>query len=237
MLQIEYIGDYLMEKNKKDRKKVLVTIISNRGYWPMHFSISLVKLMEYTRKHHNAELMTVKSCDINYMRNRACLIAQNKGKEANGTKYDYFVQLDDDHIYPEDFIVKFIGHNKDIVVGCTSQRTPPWNQTQFKEFTGVDNFKSVNNIVNPKPEDGLIEVGFSGPVGMTMKTEVLEKLKFPYFKIEYLNTNPSIVGGDISFCRQLKEKGIKMYLDSSVSFPHCVGEAIYADRGETKMFW
>jgi len=222
-----------ISEKKKDKKKVLITIISNRGYFPKHFSLSLIELVNNTRKEHNIELINVSSCDVNYMRNRACLIAQNKGKEARGFRFDYIVMLDDDHIYSPNFINKFISYNLPVVVGCTSQRTPPYKQTQYKELKGIG-FKEEDNLVKPNKNDGLIKIGVTGPVGMCINVDVLDKLKFPYFEQIILNDGPEIRGGDVNFCYKLNDAGIPIYLDSSESFPHCTGESLYVDRGEVK---
>jgi len=213
------------------KKKILIAIISNRSAWSKHFSMSLVNLIHETRMKHNIEWINVSSCDVNYMRNRACLIAQAKGNEAREWNYDYIVMLDDDHIYPEDFINKFVDYDLPVVTGCTSQRTPPYKQTQYKQIKGIG-MKDEENIVNPKETEGLVQIDASGPVGMCIKTEVLEKMKYPYFEQINLNNSPSIRGGDIQFCQQLKELEILLYLDSSVSFPHCAGDTLYADRGQ-----
>jgi len=219
----------------EDKKKVLISVISNRGSWPKHFAISLIELINHTRKKYYVEYFVVSSCSVNHMRNRSALISINKGREARGFKFDYQVQLDDDMMYPKDFIEKFIEHDKDCVVGVACQRTPPFSPVQYKEFNGVD-FKKEDNLIRLKGDEGLVKVGISGPVGMVIKTEVFDKLKYPYYQQIETNDQPSYIGGDVNFACALKDAKIDIWCDSSVSFPHCVGENMYADRGDVKFF-
>lgn len=213
------------------KKRVMIAIISNRGTWPKHFAISLIELINYTRKLYEVEYFTIASCSVNHMRNRAALISMDKGRESTGKKFDYLVQLDDDMMYPCNFIEKFIAHDKDCVVGVACQRTPPFLPVQYKEFNGVD-FKKESNLVRLKGDEGLVKVGLSGPVGMVMKTSVFDKLKYPYYQQIETNDTPSYLGGDVNFAMALRDAKVDIWCDSSVSFPHCVGENAYADRGE-----
>lgn len=222
--------------NKEERKTVCIAIISNRGYLPQHFCTSLIELINYTKKHYHVDYFFIGSCSVNHMRNRACLIAQNRGREATGIEYDYLVQLDDDHMYAPDFIVEFIKHDKDVVLGVTCQRTPPFLPTQYKEFNGID-MKEESNLIRLKGNEGLVKVGVSGPVGMVMKTKVLDKLKYPYFQQIEVNDRPNYIGGDINFCLALQDAGIEIFCDSRYSFPHCLGENAYSDRGEVRFIY
>jgi len=214
-------------------KKVLIAVISNRGQWPKQFALSLIELINETRKDFYVEYFVISSCDVNHMRNLACLLSINQGKQPRGFKFDYLVQLDDDHMYPADFIKKFIEFDKDVVVGCTSQRNPPFGPTQYYEFNFID-MKEEKNLCRFKGNEGLVKIKASGPVGMVMKTDVLEKLEYPYFSQIDVGTPGNFIGGDIFFSKQLEDHGIEMFCDSSTSFPHGLGEGPYSDRGEVR---
>ncbi|MFW6311766.1 MAG: hypothetical protein ACOC1K_05975 [Nanoarchaeota archaeon] len=214
--------------------KVMIAIISDKSVWPTQFSLSLIELIRYTASKHQVSYFHLSGCNVNNSRNKACLIAQNKGIESCGFEFDYLVQLDDDHIYERDFIDKFIKLDKDIVVGCTNKRIPPFNATQYKEIKGIGMQDKENQIDISKIE-GLEKVGSSGPVGMTIKVDVFKRLKFPYFKEIYLNESPSLQGGDIYFSQMCKDANIPIYLDKSVSFPHKI-DCAFVDRNEIKFY-
>lgn len=212
----------------------MIAIISNRSSWNRQFALSLMELINYTRKRYFLTYFILNSCDVNFMRNRACLIAQNKGKEAQGIRYDYLVQLDDDHVYDREFIDKFIKHNKDVVVGCTCRRMPPYTATQFKEIKGIG-LNDKDNLIDINKEEGLEKIGCTGPVGMVIKVDIFDRLKFPYYKLTYLNDTPSTQGGDIYFSQMLKDANIDIWLDHSVSFPH-LASGLFVDRGSVKFY-
>ena len=219
-----------------NEQKILISVINNTGTWPTYFCLDLINLLEKTKEvYPNAKLQTIRACSVNEMRNFACRYAMGKiginGEDPS--KYDYVVQLDVDHRYSPNFIVDLMKHKKDIVTGCTSSRHSPFYQTQFKEIIGE--IRSEENIVNPSPEDGLIKIEGSGPVGMLINVKVFDKLKYPYYLIKHLGNEEgrkpeSIMGGDIFFTNQLKEAGIDVWLDSKITFPHNV-PGVFVNRG------
>ena len=108
-------------------------------------------------------------------------------------------------------------------------------QTQFKE--NKVNIKEASNQVNPKPEDPLMKIGASGPVGMLIKVDVLFKLEFPYYKREYIGSkdNPEAEqGSDIWFCGLLNKIGTDIWLDPSITFPHEV-RRVFVNRGQLQL--
>lgn len=218
--------------------KILIFVINNTGQWPSYFCLDLINLyMKTLEEYPNTKLQTIKACSVNEMRNFACMHALGeRGEPGDETpeRCDYFVQLDVDHRYHPDFIIDLMKHDKDIITGCTSNRRSPWKQTQFKRFQQV--FRADENIVNPHPDDELMKIEASGPVGMLIKTDVLDKLEYPYYKINHIGHEEgmkpeSIMGGDIYFTKQLKKAGIDLWLDPKVTFPHQVTN-VFVNRGQ-----
>jgi len=220
-----------------NKEKIIIFVIDNRGAWPDYFCMDLLNLYETTKtKYPNTKVQTVRANSVNEMRNFSCRYAMGKiginGEEPS--KYDYVVQLDTDHRYSPNFIIDLMKHKKDIVTGCTSSRHSPFYQTQFREIIGE--IRSEENIVNPSSEDGLIKIEGSGPVGMLINVKVLDKLKYPYYKIQHIGNEEgrkpeSTMGGDIFFTKQLKKAGIDVWLDSNITFPHNV-PGVFVNRGQ-----
>jgi hypothetical protein len=128
--------------------------------------------------------------------------------------------LDTDHIYPSDCINQLIKHNKDFVVGLACRRQYPFNIIQYK--------RKGRRFEYLKGNEGLTEIHGTGVVGALIKTKMLEKLKFPYFK-RFFRGDGTTLSSDIYFCKKCSQKGLELNCDTSVSYPHEVQG--FADRG------
>jgi hypothetical protein len=222
-------------KKEEKKKSVLIVVISNQSHWPVYFCNSLFNLYMETMKSFDTDLMIANSCNVENMRNVGCLSAL--GKNTDKKRYDYFVELDTDHTYPQDFIVKFMKHNKEFVCGLTNRRKPPYLPTQYIKWKNKNITSKENTLDNKK--QGLIEISSTGVVGALIKTSVLEKIKFPYFddvyqKNDVLKEGIKRRGSDIAFTHKLQQAGIKLYCDTNVSFPHEL--IVHVDRGQFKPY-
>jgi hypothetical protein len=223
-----------------NQDKINIYVINNTGMWPDYFCLDLLNLYNKTlTEYPNTRLVTMKANSVNEMRNFACRNALGK-RSPNGEtleRVDYLVQLDVDHRYSPTFIIDLMKHKKDVVTGCTSNRRVPFRQTQF--FKLQKDINEEGNVANPKPDEPLMKIEASGPVGMLIKVDALDKLKYPYYTIEHIGTEEGMnveatMGGDIYFTKQLKEAGIDLWLDPAVTFPHEVG-GVFVNRGEIQI--
>jgi len=194
--------------------KILIAVINNRKDIPMYFCQSLFELMEYTRVNKiKVDIRTFSFVEVQQMRNKACVFAIENN-------YDYIFMLDTDMKYPRDSIVKLLSHNKEFVVGSSTQRNHPFYPTQYKKLN-VKNFKNKNNrVFISKENKRLIKIGFSGVVGALIKTTIFKKVKLPYFKVDYKKNGIDIIGSDIYFCNKLMNKKINIYLDPTINYKH-----------------
>lgn len=221
-----------------NEEKILICIICNSGQWPDYFCMDLIKLYEHTKSiYPNTKIQPVIRSSVAEMRNCACLFATGEIELKNVEdveRHDYLVQLDTDHKYNKEFIVDLMKHKKEIVTGCTSSRHPPLNQTQYKELT--KEIRGDANIVNPSKDEELIKIEASGPVGMLIDVDVLDKLSYPYYKTKHLGHEEgrridSAMGEDIYFCTKLKEADVDIWLDPSITFPHQLTN-VFVSRGQ-----
>jgi hypothetical protein len=219
-------------KNKGTTKKpkILLAIINNRDTWPEYFASSMVSLYSYCiRREIDVDLRVFRANDVNHMRNNAARWAMGFNPES--IKYTHLIEFDTDHTYPADMVNRLLGWEKEIVCGCTNQRSPPFMPTQYKEFKDTG-FKSDENRCFFEGDEGLKEIGSSGVVGALIDVKVFDKLTYPYFNLVYKNET-DVIGGDVYFCKQLKDAGIKIYCDASLSYPHAV--QAFTDRKEIKL--
>lgn len=223
-----------------NEEKIVIFVINNTGLWPEYFCLDLINLyMTTLSKYPNAKLQTIQANSVNEMRNFSCRYALGKRVPVGEIveRFDYLVQLDTDHRYSPTFIIDLMKHKKDVVTGCTSNRKVPFKQTQFKKFQ--KELKIGDNIVNPIPEDELMQIEASGPVGMLIKVDILDELKYPYYKIQHIGIEEegsleSTMGGDIYFTKQLKDAGIELWLDPKITFPHEVSN-VMVNRGQLQL--
>lgn len=224
-----------------NKEKIVIFVINNTGMWPGYFCMDLINLYNTTLKEYpNTKIQTIQACSVDEMRNFACRYAmgiRNQQGESEKIRMDYLVQLDTDHNYHPNFIIDLMKHKKDVVTGCTSNRRPPFNQTQYIKFK--KEIKGEDNLANPLPEEELMKIEASGPVGMLIKVDILDKLEYPYYTIKHIgNENgrsvESIKGGDIYFCDKLKEHGINIWLDPKITFPHEVSR-VMVNRGNLQL--
>jgi glycosyltransferase involved in cell wall biosynthesis len=182
------------------------------------------------------DIQQINACDVNSMRNLSIKLAL--GDNQDKKKYDYVVCLDDDHRYPEEFLIKFINlmqENKwPILTGLTCSKAKPYRNTQYHQFlTPINTEENCVRCDNPKEE--VIQIEASGPVGMVMNTNIFEKLEFPYYYVEYGKKEvdgvekDTLLGGDLVFSKKLLEKKTPIRLDLNTTFPH--SKSIYLNRG------
>lgn len=127
-------------------------------------------------------------------------------KEAKTMGAEYIFWVDSDMILPKDALKRLLAHDKDIVTGAYA----------FKDINSQDLIAfSVDNKRMPYSEiNGLTEVGGIGFGCCLTKTDIFDKLEYPYFVFgeDY--------GEDIYFCRKARAAGLKIYIDPDVKCGH-----------------
>lgn len=127
---------------------------------------------------------------------------------------EYILFLDSDMTFPGDTLMRllcrFVGVNKlpDVgIVGATYPRRSPPHEA----------------MVVPLPDTGAATSGMTEvqiiPTGcMMIDVKVFERLKKPYFRFGCDELNEKIIGEDVLFCNQVRDLGLKVYLDTELSF-------------------
>jgi len=138
------------------------------------------------------------------------------------TNSEYLFFLDTDVIVPEDTIIKLMNHNLDIVSALYFTRTPPIEPCCWKD--------DLNSIYRAKPikfEIGqLIEAEIIGMGACLINRRVFENIDKPYY-LWTLGKEDNGVSEDFYFCRKAREKGFKIFCDTSIIGKHvslCVSE-------------
>lgn len=133
--------------------------------------------------------------------------------------YDYFLSLEQDIIPPRNVIERLLAHKKDVVSGVYfavnffkgKNRLMPLVWVDFDEKTKrmfyVDSARLWSN--------DLFEISASGLGCMLIHKDVLKDTEFRYVKGDE-------GFDDVWFCKDLREKGIKIYCDTSLKCRHLI---------------
>ena len=173
---------------------------------------SLTSLIHTTR----AAGHIVATCD-----HYGALVAKNRNRGAVAAldaKAKWLLFLDDDMVLPPDTILRLMAHDVDAVAGMAVSRQPPFI-TCFFTMEGTKH-KSILEW----PENTLMQIDAVGAACLLVRATVFEKLTKPFFAEPPLGDD--VMGEDMYFCLQLRDKGVKIHLDTSLSVGH-VGDYIY----------
>jgi len=139
--------------------------------------------------------------------------------------YDYFFSLEQDVIPPKDVIERLLAHNKEVVSGVYFKDYEFFDKNKriFKKevlplaYMTFDRDKDLMKQLKFKDVsgEGLIEISLCGVGCILIDKLILKKIKFRYV----LDKKPF---DDVWFCRDIREKGFKIYLDKSVKCKHLI---------------
>lgn len=131
---------------------------------------------------------------------------------------DYLFMIDDDMTAPVDTFYQLVKHDVDIVAPLAFTRNPPHRAVMFSVIDGFDEVTKrnyyINNPVNNYPRNKLVECDAVGFGGVLINTNVLKKMKRPWFM------GTMGCGEDIHFCVQAKKLGFRVFMDTSVKLGH-----------------
>jgi len=138
-------------------------------------------------------------------------------KHAIENGYDYFLNLDQDIMPPNDIVERLIKHKKKVVTALYFNpiRLPKTGEIKIRPVIG---FLEGTRVRFLKPEEmnkGIVEVDVCGSGCIIMHREVLEKVEFRYDK-------EGEGFDDVMFVQDAKEKGYKVYADTSLVVKHLI---------------
>lgn len=149
---------------------------------------------------------------------------------------DYLFMVDDDMLAPFDLFYKLVKHDRDIVSALAFTRNPPHQPVLYELRQGWDpvshgRYYTQHPVLN-YPRNALVQCDAVGFGAVLIKTEWFRKLEQPWF----MSSNAS--GEDILFCAKAREKGAKIFCDTSQKLGHLSDSIVvtedYADK-YTKM--
>lgn len=129
----------------------------------------------------------------------------------------HILMIDDDMTFQQDFLMKLVAHDVDIVGGLAFKRTADFHPCVYRKKPGQeDHFPVLPQVFQ--------EVDAIGTGGLLIKRKVFEELKYPYFETWYDKNNPDKhYSVDFDFCMKAKAAGFKLFVDPDAAMGH-IGE-------------
>ena len=167
-----------------------------------------------------------------------CDIHRNEfAKMLLDSPFTHLVMLDSDHIHPSDVVERLARHVVDdpkklVVGGLNFRRTPPYDPCAFFQADDGRMYTRVD-----MPATGLMEVDVIGHGCILISREVFERVPAPWWTYEYPDCSDvkaqwKFASDDMYFCRLMREHGIQMWCDMSLTSPHLgqlyIGRDTYA---------
>lgn len=146
-------------------------------------------------------------------------LAENALKQ----KMDYLLMLDNDMLYPIDFIESMLldmeQHSEiDVLAPLAFMRNSPYFAVIYSSTEGYDSKLHqsyyVNEFVKNYPKNKLVECDAVGFGAVIIKTSIFKKLTPPYF----MSTTGA--GEDIWFCNKAKKAGGRVFMDTRIKLAH-----------------
>lgn len=126
----------------------------------------------------------------------------------------WLFMLDTDQVYPTDALFKLLRHNVPICGVRVHRRWPPFDPIFYRGELGK--YKPVPDAEMFSGD--LIEVDATGTGCVLFNMEVFDQVAAPWFQFGQVDGKP--VGEDISFMSKAREKGIQIYVDTSIDVGH-----------------
>jgi glycosyltransferase involved in cell wall biosynthesis len=134
-------------------------------------------------------------------------------------RYDYLFSVDSDIAFTPDTLEKLLNHDKEIVSGLYIQRIP--GQHTLELYRGGKNVP-YNDI----RDKGLVEVDSCGFGCVLIDSQVIRDMGYPHFVYKSAINHNDTVSEDTYFCLKAKEKGYKVYADTSILCEH-IGQTTF----------
>jgi glycosyltransferase involved in cell wall biosynthesis/GT2 family glycosyltransferase len=126
--------------------------------------------------------------------------------------YDYLLAIDHDVVFEKDTLKKMLAHDKPLVSGVYRQRMdPPMIEIYDHNMVRMD----ISNLTG-----SLQEIGGCGFGCVLVKREVFASMPYPWFVYHQSLNHNETFSEDLDFCRKARDRGYKLYADSSILCKH-----------------
>jgi hypothetical protein len=152
-------------------------------------------------------------------------------REALLSHCTHLIMMDADQTYHPQTIPRLLAHRLPIVGCLVYRRYPPFDPLMLTGGIG-----GYTGITTWEP-DALVEVDATGTGCLLFDTEVFRGMPYPWFRFRTTGAGDT-VGEDFGFCADLRARGYRIYVDTSVPAGHLtsliVNDGTYRLYGRVK---
>ena len=135
--------------------------------------------------------------------------------------YTHVMWLDNDIIFESQHFQKLLEADKDFISGIYRMANGDFATVQLWDESYLMQNGHFKFLKDEDLQTNLMPVAYTGLGFSLVKKGALERLKFPWFKPEFLSCAPvEFVTEDIYFCRALQREGVQTLIDPSVILGH-----------------
>lgn len=125
--------------------------------------------------------------------------------------FTHLMMIDSDHIFEKDLVHTLLLYKKDIIGVRAYRRDAPHYPCIFVKNKKIDEKDAMTYV--DAHDMGLMVTDTVGFGAILISTEVLKKMTYPYF---YFTKS----GEDFNFCRDARELGFKIHVDTDIEIGH-----------------
>ncbi len=151
-------------------------------------------------------------------------VALNRNIIVRDMEGEWLWFIDDDHTFEPDVLLRLLNREVDMIQPLVATRKPPFFPYGYRfnglKYEGVD-WKDI-------PASGICEWDAIGTGGTLIRRKVLDAVGDPWF--EEGRTNPEALGEDLWFCRKMRDKGFRCFVDSNTRLGHIATMEIWPQQ-------
>ena len=161
-------------------------------------------------------------CQFDFVKGYDCAKARNDiAKEALKYEFNYVLMVDSDMIIPDNTLVSMLRMPADICLGVYPRKNTSSGQTECfkmgqKNYIDVYTYDELDQYDN-----SFVQIKGGGLGCALIKTDVFEKIVFPYFKYVVYD-NGDVLSEDNYFCSKATAAEYKIFMDTNVRCGHSI---------------
>jgi FkbM family methyltransferase len=143
------------------------------------------------------------------------------------SNYDYLFSVDSDISFSKDTLKRLLSHDKDVVSGLYIQRKPGEQIVEVYRHGRNVPYAQIAGL-------GLVEIDGCGFGCVLVKSEVFREVGYPQFVYKSALDHKDTFSEDNYFCMKAKEKGFRIWADTTVLCNHHGSTVFSLEKVEVK---
>ncbi len=207
----------------------VVFLLSGESF-PALFFDCFFNLLDYCNRQNIGYTIIRRYSPVVYFVRNMCLggnvlRGENQKPFDGKINYTHLMWIDNDIAFKPAQFQSLLNSNMDIIAGAYKMAdgrhyaiVENWDEEYFQKNASFK-FLTDEDIRGRK---GFIDVDYTGLGFMLVKKGVFESLKYPWFRPKFYKFGDcfDFCSEDVGFCRDIKEKGYKIYIDPRIIVGH-----------------